>query len=179
MQRKNVERRKFNKIIRLIRKDAQKGLECFYYEYGKFIYTTAKYNGCSGEKASIVVNTVLVKIWKKANQISDIENPTAWLSTVVKNCVRDELNKPWCLELKEGICEANDNLQKVIDKNGFEYLLTPLKDSERELFTLRFVIGYTFKDIAIYFNKPLATITTTYYRALKKIKNFLKQEKYE
>ncbi len=179
MLKRNVEKEKFNKILRLIKKDAQRGLECFFKEYGKMINLTAKCCGCTQEKANIVVNSVLIKIWKKASQITDIENPKAWVYTVAKNCARDELGEAWHLELKEEICEAKDDFQKVIDNNGFEYLISPLKDEEKALFLLKFVVGCTFQDIANSFERPLPTITTTYYRALGKIKNFLKQEKYE
>ena len=54
-------------------------------------------------------------------------------------------------------------------------MISPLKDEEKELLLLKFVVGYTFQDIADSFEKPLPTITTTYYRALGKIKNFLKE----
>ncbi len=179
MRKRNVEKEKFDKILRLIRKDAQRGLESFYEEYGKMICLTAKSCGCTQEKANVVVNSVLIKIWKKASQITDVEKPKAWIYTIAKNCARDELSEAWHLELKEEILEAKDDCQKVIDNNGFEYLISPLKDEEKELFLLKFVIGCTFQDIADIFEKPLPTITTMYYRALGKIKNFLKEDKYE
>ena len=175
MLKRNEEKVKFNKILRLIKKDAQKGLECFYEEYGKLIYLTARSSGCSHEKANVVVNSVLIKIWKKASQIADIENPKAWVYTVARNCAKDELGEVWHLELKEEICGAKDDFQQVIDNNGFEYLISPLKDEEKELLLLKFVVGHTFQDIADSLEKPLPTITTTYYRALGKIKNFLKK----
>ena len=175
MLKRNVDKGKFNKILRLITKDAQKGLELFYNEYGKMIYLRARSVGCSHEKAEIVVNSVLIKIWQNANKIKNIENPRAWVSTVAKNCAKDELGEVWHLELKEEICESKDDIQKVVDKNGFEYLISPLKDEEKELFILKFVAGCTFQDIADSFEKPLPTITTTYYRALEKIKIFLKK----
>ncbi len=177
MLKKNLEKQKFNKILRLIIKDAQRGLECFYNEYGKLIYWTAKSKGCSEEKANVVVNTVLIKIWQKASQITNIEYPKAWVCTIARNCARDELNEVWHLELKEEICESNDDLQKVIDENSFEYLISHLKKDEKELFVLKFIAKCTFQEIANYFDKPLPTITTIFYRALDKIKKFLNKEK--
>lgn len=179
MQKKNAEKEQFNKILRLIRKNAQKGLEVFYTEYGKLIYITAKSIGCSEEKANVVVNSVLIKIWRKANQITDIENPKAWIYTIAKNCAKDELGETWHLEFKEEICEAKDDLQEVIDKNSFEYLISPLKEEEKEIIILKNVTGYTFQDIADSLGKPLPTITSIYYRAIEKIKNFIKEEKFE
>ena len=175
MLKRNVDKEKFNKILRLITKDAQKGLELFYNEYGKMIYLKARSVGCSHEKAEVVVNSVLIKIWQKVDKIKNIENPRAWVSTVAKNCAKDELGEAWHLELKEEICGTDDDFQKVIDKDGFEYLISPLKEEEKELFILKFVAGCTFQDIADSFEKPLPTITTTYYRALEKIKTFLKK----
>ena len=175
MLKRNLEKKKFNNILRLIAKDAQNGLECFYKEYGKIIYLTAKGVGCSHEKAEVVVNSVLIKIWQKVRQIKNIENPRAWVCTVAKNCAKDELGEVWHLELKEEICRAKEDFQKVIDKDGFEYLISTLKEEEKELYILKFVAGCTFQDIADSLEKPLSTITTTYYRALEKIKIFLKK----
>jgi len=179
MQKINVEKEKFNNILRLITENAHDGLEQFYEEYGRLIYWSARSKGCSHEKANVVVNTVLIKIWKKASQIRDIENPRAWISTVAKNCAKDERKKFLHLELKEGTCASKDEIQKIIDQNGFEYLLGPLKDEEKDLFILKFTMGCTFQDIADTFEKPLPTVTTIYYRALEKLRNFLKHEKTE
>lgn len=176
MLKRNVEKLKFNKILQHIIKEPQKGLECFYNEYGRIIKLTAISTGCSQDKANVVVNSVLIKIWQKASKITNIENPKAWIYTVAKNCAKDELGEMWHLELKEQICEAEDELQKVIDKSGFEYLISPLSDEEKKLFILKFVGKCTFQEIAKYFEKPLPTITTTYYRAKEKIKKLLKIE---
>ena len=176
MLKKNEEKIKFNKILRLTRKNAQKGLEIFYNEYGKAIYLAAKSVGCSHEKAQVVVNSVLIKIWKKRDKIKNIKNPKAWLSTVAKNTARDELGEVWHLELKEEICQAEDEFQKTIDKDSYEYCLTPLNEYEKELVTLKIVSKYCFQELADYYEKPLPTITTTFYRAMAKMKNFLLTE---
>ena len=173
------ERKKFNKLLRLIKKDGHNGLELFYNEYGKHLFLTARNAGCDEYKANNVVDTVLIKIWQKTGKIKGIKNPKAWLATVTRNCAKDELNEVWHLELKEEICSAEDEIEKIVDKDSFEYCLTPLSDYEKELVTLKIVSRYSFQELADYYKKPLPTLTTTFYRAKDKIEKFLKEQKYE
>ncbi len=179
MLKNNEEEKKFNKIIRLIRKDSHKGIECFYAEYGKIIYIAAKSAGCSEDRVYDVIDVVLTKIWQKANKISNVKNPRGWIFRMARNCAIDELNERWHLELKEEICKADDELEKVDGKDEFEYLISPLKENERDIFIFKFRMDYTFQDIANILEIPLPTITTTYYRALAKIQKFIKKENYE
>ena len=65
------------------------------------------------------------------------------------------------------------------ERDSFEYLIHTLKDDEQEIMILRFRKGYTFQDISDLQEKPLPTVTTTYYRALQKIKKVLKDKSYE
>ena len=180
MQKIDAKKRKtFIKIIRLVIKDPENGLNKFYNEYGKLIYFTARSVGCSQLQAESVVNKVLVKIWQKASNLFTIENPEGWVYVVAKNCAKDEINEIWHLELNEKICEAQDSYQEVFSKDNFEYLISPLKEEEKSLIVLKVVNRCTFQEIADGLGKPLATVTSIYYRALGKIKKLLKDENFE
>ena len=48
---------------------------------------------------------------------------------------------------------------------------------EQEIIICKFVLNDTFQDIADMMHKPLATITSIYYRALSKIKNDFQEKK--
>ena len=162
MQEKRSDRVKiFNKIIRLIVKNSEKGLEKFYNEYGKLIYSVAKGYCKTEDRVNSVVNSVLVKIWKKAKDLNDVYNPEGFMYTVTKNCAKDEMNEPWNLELNEQICSSEDSFIDIEEKDSFDYLVGKLKEHEQEILILRFRVGYTFQDISDIKEKPLATITTT------------------
>lgn len=177
MQKNNSNSRKtFHKIIKLVIKDAEDGLCKFYNEYGKFIEFTAKIYGCKKADAESVVNKILIKIWEKRNNLFDIENPEGWIYTVTKNCAKDELNVTWNLELDENICKAEDCFENVYSKDNFEYLISPLNELEKAIMVMKFSKDSSFKDIAYAFEKPIATITSIYYRALEKIRIFFKDK---
>ncbi len=180
MQKIDSKKRKtFKKIVRLIIKNSQEGLKLFYDEYGKMIYMTAKSVGCKHEQAEAVVNAVMSKVWRKRDDLFEIENPEGWIYVVAKNCAKDEINEVWCLELNDKICKAEDSFEEIDSNDNFERLISVLKFEERELITIRFVRGNSFQEIANMLEKPLATVTSTYYRALEKIKKFIKDKNYE
>ncbi len=180
MQKIDEKRTKaFIKIVKLIKKDSERGLYEFYKQYGRMIYLTAKSVGCDHHQADSVINKVLLKIWQKVNVLYEIKNPDGWIHVVARNCAKDEVNVEWQLELNENICKAQDSFENIESRDSFEYLISFLSEEERSIFLLRFSSGCTFQQIADYCKKPLATITSTYYRALEKIKNSIKVEDYE
>ena len=89
------------------------------------------------------------------------------------------MNEPWNLELNEQICSSEDSFIDIEEKDSFDYLVGKLKEHEQEILILRFRVGYTFQDIADIKEKPLATITTTYYRALEKLKILIESKNFE
>ncbi len=179
MQKKDTTKEKFKKIVRLILKDKEKGMEQFYYEYGRMILLTAIFAGCQRTQADAVVNSVLIKVWKKGKELFNIENPCGWLRVVATNCAKDEMSEIWHLELNENICMAENEFEKVFSKDAFEHLISCLSDDDKITFRMKFLGAYSFKEIAEYVEKPLATITSSYYRALDKIEKFYKKIKSE
>lgn len=179
MQKISAEKKKFDKIIKLMLKDEHAGTQQFYDEYGKLIYVVAKNFGCADDKANSVVDTVLVKVWKKAGSLFNIENPIGWIITVARNCAKDELAEIWHLELNEQIVQAEDSFYRLLSDASFEYLISCLKEHEQELMSLRFCRENSFQEIANSLEKPLATVTSTFYRALNKIKQFIKDKNLE
>lgn len=179
MQKIDDRRKLFNKIISLVIKNPQKGLELFYGEYRRLIYQTAKNVGCKDEQAEAVVNKVLVKIWRKAESLSDIQNPDGYVYVVARNSAKDEVNEIWHLELNEKIIRAEDEFETLLAKDSFEYLVSCLNEEEQAIMTLKFAMKDKFQEIANQLEKPLPTITSLYYRGLSKIKKFIKEKKSE
>ena len=173
-------KRTFRRIIKLVNKNSQLGLEKFYYTYAKFIKTTARSYGCKDEDAESVINRVLVKIWQKASTLNNIKNPEGWIYVVARNCAKDELNVRWDLELNENICKSEeDYFEEIFNRDSFQYLISCLKDEEQTILSMRFVARSSFKEIAKSFDKPIATITSIYYRAVEKIQKLAKDLKIE
>ena len=180
MQKINLNSREiFQNILKSIKKNAHDGLNEFYDEYGKFIEVIAKSFGCKQAEADSVVNKILVKVWRKVDSLFEIKNPEGWIYTVARNCAKDEVNVPWNLELDERICKTEDCFEEFFSKDSFEYYISCLKEEEKFIVTLKFIQVDSFKEIAFALKKPLQTISSTFYRALDKIKIFLENKKDE
>ena len=80
MQKKTTEKEEnFNEILRLIREDANKGLNLFYERYSKKIAAVARNYVKSEDLVNVVVNSVLIKIWKVAEKSTVIKNLDAFV----------------------------------------------------------------------------------------------------
>ena len=177
LQTQKEKREQFNKIIKLVRKDPEKGLKLFYEKYAKIIQITAQTICHSEYLANEVVNNVLIKVWKNAKKIKNIKNPEGWIYIVTANAAKDAMRSRYNLPLDAQIVSNVDFTQDIIEEQSFYYLIKDLSETEQEIIICKFVLNDTFQDIADMMHKPLATITSIYYRALSKIKNDFQEKK--
>lgn len=169
-QSEEERRKQFRKQMKEIRRDPEKGLRRFYEVYAKIIQTTAQAICRSSDKVNEVVNDVLVKIWKLAETIGDVDNPEGWVYVITANTAKDSLRKRNLFPLDENIVANEDQIQEVLDQHSFNWMIKDLSEIEQIVMIHKFVSVYTFQEIAKELEKPLTTITSIYYRALEKIK---------
>ena len=71
--------------------------------------------------------------------------------------------------------ESASEIEKMIAKNAFLSMLEGLTDEELCIIVGKFSLSKTFNELSEDLERPISTISTIYYNALKKIKkNFLK-----
>ncbi len=167
-------RRKFERIIKKIRRNPQKGLEIFYETYKRIIHATAKTVCRSAEKTNEVVNEVLVKVWKNAENCENVSSPEGWVYVVTLNTAKDKMKERYLLPLDENIATNSVKEEDIFSKDSFYWMISDLTEKEQEIMILKFVSKYTFQEIADEINAPLATVTARYYRALEKIEEKIK-----
>lgn len=170
MTNREDKKEEFNKLMKAIRRDPEKGLSRFYEAYAKIITTTAKVICRSTDKTNEVVNDVLVKIWKLAEMVGDVDNPEGWVYIITANTAKDAMRERYVLPLDENIVSDDDQIQEIIDRHSFYWMIKDLSEIEQTVMIHKFVSLYTFQEIADELEKPLTTITSIYYRALEKIK---------
>ena len=163
-------KKEFNKLMKAIRRNPEKGLRRFYEVYAKIITTTAKVICRSTDKTNEVVNDVLVKIWKLAETVGEVDNPEGWVYIITANTAKDAMRERYVLPLDENIVSDDDQIQEIIDRHSFCWMIKDLSEMEQTVMIHKFVSLYTFQEIADGLEKPLTTITSIYYRALEKIK---------
>lgn len=170
--------RKLHNLIKKIAQGKKGGLEEFYNLYGNMMFTTAMSICFSKDKAYEAVNSVLIKIWNKAEELREQKITEGWIYTVTVNCAKDLLKEKTWFELDENVvATTTDELQKIIDEDAFLFLIGGLSEEEQKLMIYKFQLDLTFERIANIEDKPLTTITSTYYRALEKIKKNLENFK--
>ena len=141
----------FNKLIKRIAFKDEKALEEFYRIYGRLIYATAFTILKCSVSADELVDDILVKIWKTADRLPKIGNPEGWLYVLTANSAKDKI-------------KAEKQYVALFD------LKEDANETEQEIMIMRFVEDLSFERIAKEMKKPLSTITSTYYRALEKLK---------
>ena len=169
-------KKQFKKLMKLIKQEPEKGLQLFYEIYAKIILTTALVICRSMDKANEVVNDVLVKIWKLAEKHQDIDNPEGWIYVITANTAKDAIRERYIYSLHDNIVDNEDKIQEIVDKEAFNWLIKDLSEIEQTIMIHKFVLQYTFQEIATELKKPLTTVTSIYYRALDKIKRTIECE---
>ena len=169
-KRENQERRQqdFEKIIKKIIDNAEIGLKEFYEKYGRLIQITAQ-TFCEKDTANEVVNDVLIKVWKNARKIKNIENPEGWIYTITVNTIKSTFKRKHTFPLNENMMSDKNIINDVIEKDAFDTLIKNCTETERYIMIHKFISKCTFQEIAEELQMPLSTITTTYHRSLKKI----------
>ena len=159
----------FNKLIKRIARKDETALEELYRIYGRQIFATAVTVTKSSAIADELVDDLLVKIWKTAGNLPKIDNPEGWLYVLTANGAKDKLKSEKqyiaLFDLKEDAVRA-----EITADSDFYGYISELNETEQEIMIMKFVEDLTFERIAKEMKKPLSTVTSTYYRALEKLK---------
>lgn len=138
-------------------------------------------------EAEDVVQEVLVKIWKKEEELKDIENFEAWCMTVTRNLSLDKLRKvKKTLEPVENHIQIRDTSLDPYQKTRQKELLriiretmNKLSDDQKQVIHLRDIEGYTYKEIAAITEFSVDKIKVYLHRARINLRKALMKYKHE
>jgi len=162
--------KRFWELLKRISKKEKDALEKFYTLYGKLIYITALTITKSPFLADEIVDDILIKIWQLPSEYSKIKNPRGWLYIITANCAKDKLRQEKKYTELFEMPYYDFNIEKIGTDDAFYKTIVNLSDEEQQIIIFKFIEDMTFEDIAAELQKPLSTVTSTYYRALTKIK---------
>ena len=97
----------------------------------------------------------------------------AWILTITKNLAYMKIrsNKKE-VDITNIEFKTNDNYDKIL----INYLLENLNDLERQIIVLHSLNGFKFHEIADILDLKLTTTLSKYHRAIKKLKELMKEE---
>jgi RNA polymerase sigma-70 factor (ECF subfamily) len=139
------------------------------------------------EDAEDVIQEMLVKVWQKSEQLSEIDNKEAWCMTVTRNLCIDKIRrrkKTRSNDIDEYFSLSDSSPTPDIITEDRESLsivmktLNALPDSQKEIIHLRDIEGYTYREISTITGMTEDQVKVNLFRARQKLKHELRNFSY-
>lgn len=135
------------------------------------------------QDAEEVMQETYMKIWTSASSYQSRGKPLAWIFTIARNLCymkfRDQKHRA-DIGLEELTGEETGELclplENLADAMALRAALELLKEDERQIVLLHASAGLKHREIASSLGMPLATVLSKYNRAIKKLKQNLREE---
>lgn len=135
------------------------------------------------QDAEEVMQETYMKIWTSASSYQSQGKPLAWIFTIARNLCymkfRDQKHRA-DMGLEELTGEETGELclplENLADAMALRAALELLKEDERQIVLLHASAGLKHREIASSLGMPLATVLSKYNRAIKKLKQNLREE---
>lgn len=150
--------------------------------YSNLIYRVAFKVLNNKELSEECLNTVLLKIWEKANTYDEKESKfESWIFSIAKFCAIDLLRKEVrhfnTCEIGDRDFDSQDNIESTVevkdDLNRVLKGIEDLGDPDREIFIKRFMMNLKVKDIALALGMTEKAVSLRILRGRKKLKTML------
>lgn len=135
------------------------------------------------QDAEEVMQETYLKIWTSAASYQSQGKPLAWIFTIARNLCymrfRDQKRQADIGLDDLGGEEAGEVcllLENMADAIVLKSALEILKEDERQVVLLHASAGLKHREIAANLQMPLATVLSKYNRAIKKLKQYLREE---
>lgn len=160
-------------IFKIANKDGD-ALHNLYELINKNVYAFALSILRNHDDALEVMQDTFITIYNNAGRYQNKDRPMAWILTITKNLSYMKLRKcKKTTDIEDLVFTSDDNND---DKIFVKHLLDKLTKEEREIVILHVVNGFKFHEIAKLLNLKLSTTLSKYHRAIKRIKEIVKEE---
>lgn len=165
---------KFNRYLAQLRTSEAAFKKIYEYYLPKLkVHVKAKFgNRVDFEDVAHDVFTRLIR----ADNLPEVESPTAWMYKICDNIALDHLRKNrYSMPFDEGIasCSIEEEKYSAEGDGGYFSVLDHLQGEEREIVKLVTWDGYNLKEVSKILNVSHGSARQKYSRALKKLKSFL------
>ncbi len=128
--------------------------------------------------ADDILQETILKVYANAKNYHPQGKPLGWIFTITRNLAMDKLRQHRHTTPTDDLSLAID-LHAVADADDrilLQELLATLSDKERQILILHTVNGIKHREIAAVLGLPLGTVLSKYHRAVKRLKNTVKEE---
>lgn len=150
--------------------------EKLYNNYNKLIYSVAYSILKDKQDAEDVVQTVFEKLYLIDKEKLPNRNESSWLYSITKNETINYLKRNKNnidLDSIYNIEDENNEINKIIDQDNYNRLISKLNNKEKEIISLKIISNLSFEEIGKLLKEPTGTIKWRYYKAVNTLKILL------
>lgn len=173
---KEFKKEEIHNIFQRIKQGEKQAVEELYVKYKNLIinisYSIVKDKNIAEEIAQMVFLKILQSSYEKLPN----SNEFSWLYIVTKNQTIDYIKKQRNdIELDDiyDIPDKNNSIDKIIDIDIFNNMIAGLDKKDKEIISLKVIADFTFKEIGLMLNMPMATVQWKYYKSIHTLKLLL------
>lgn len=150
--------------------------EKLYNNYNKLIYSIAYSILKNKQDAEDIVQIVFEKLYLIDKEKLPNRNESSWLYSITKNETINYLKRNKNnidLDSIYNIEDENNEINKIIDQDNYNRLISKLNNKEKEIISLKIISNLSFEEIGKLLKEPTGTIKWRYYKAVNTLKILL------
>lgn len=170
---KDLEKEEIHNIFQKIKIGEKEAIEELYVKYQKIIISISYSIVKDFNIAEEISQMVFLKILQNSTEKIPNNNEASWLYTVTKNQTIDYIKKQHNninIEDVYDIPDKDNKINEIIDMDNFNKMIAGLEVKEKEIISLRVLADFSFKEIGLMLNMPIATVQWKYYKSVHTLK---------
>jgi RNA polymerase sigma factor, sigma-70 family len=167
--------REFADCLEAIRRREQDGLMRIYTEYSAYLFQVVSSVIPQREDAEDITADLFLKLWESPPAYRPGNGHKGYLATMARNRAIDHFRANSRL-ISIDTAEETDigavpsNADDIINEIAVEQVLALMTPGEREIVSMKHLMGLTFREIAEAVGKPQGTVAWIYREAVNKIR---------
>ena len=173
---KEIQQKELKDLFNELTYNKNIAFEKLYSKYQNLVYRIAFSILKNKIDSEDIVQTVFTKIYEMEKEKLPTNNEASWLYSLTKNQAISLLRKRNDNIDLENIYELRDNnneINKTIDQDNYNKLISKLNNKEKEILSLKIISGLTFNEISKILNEPIGTIKWRYYKSIHTLRILL------
>ena len=173
---KKIDIEELKELFIEIKYDNKIAFEKLYNRYNKLVYGIAFSILKNKQDSEDIVQIVFTKIYVIDKTKLPNSNEASWLYSITKNETLNFLKKKdnnINLDDIYEILDSNNDINKIIDEDNYNRLISKLNNMEKEIISLKILSNFSFEEIAKILNIPIGTVKWKYYKSVHTLKLLL------
>ena len=173
---RDKEKEDLKRIFYELKTGNKQAIEELYKKYNKVIYGIAFSILKNKEDSEEIVQIFFSKLYSLEENKLPNNNESSWIYTTTKNKVinflkkkRDNIDYDSMYEIED----TNNEINKIIDRDSYNRLISKLNDTEKEIISLKILANLSFEEISRLLNMPTGTVKWKYYKSINTLKLLL------